>query len=152
VDETTIFLDQVSINSLFFQFKSLFMLWVSSFVGASTFKRSALGPRGFSYDRPHVHSGRVKTACVYMRLSSLQPVWTPLLNEKIKKKQGLTLLNLVFCKMYVHWRERQHEEVSELVGEEPNVVDSIMQCGLLKFFLCPFMWAQPRILNALVDY
>jgi hypothetical protein len=27
-----------------------------------------------------------------------------------------------------------------------------MQCGLLKFFLCPFMRAQPRILNALVDY
>jgi hypothetical protein len=29
---------------------------------------------------------------------------------------------------------------------------SLMQCGLLKFFLCPFMWAQPRLLNALVDY
>jgi hypothetical protein len=27
-----------------------------------------------------------------------------------------------------------------------------MQCGLLKFFLCPFMRAQPRILNALVEY
>ena len=28
---------------------------------------------------------------------------------------------------------------------------TLMQCGLLKFFLCPFMWAQPRLLNALVD-
>jgi hypothetical protein len=27
-----------------------------------------------------------------------------------------------------------------------------MQCGLLKFFLCPFMRAQPRLLNDLVDY
>jgi hypothetical protein len=27
-----------------------------------------------------------------------------------------------------------------------------MQCGLLKFFLCPFMCAQPRLLNALIDY
>jgi hypothetical protein len=31
-------------------------------------------------------------------------------------------------------------------------VAALMQCGLLKFFLCPFMRAQPRLLNALVDY
>jgi hypothetical protein len=54
--------------------------------------------------------------------------------------------------MYVHWREREHEEVSELVGEDPNVVAALMQCGLLKFFLCPFMQTQPRLLNALVNY
>lgn len=54
--------------------------------------------------------------------------------------------------MYIHWREREHEEVSELVGEDPNVVATLMQCGLLKFFLCPFMWAQPRLLKALVDH
>jgi hypothetical protein len=54
--------------------------------------------------------------------------------------------------MYVHWREIEHEEVNELVGEDPNVVATLMQCGLLKFFLCPFMRAQPRLLNALVDY
>jgi hypothetical protein len=54
--------------------------------------------------------------------------------------------------MYVHWREREHEEVSELVGEDTNVVVSLMQCRLLKFFLCPFMRTQPRLLNALVDY
>jgi hypothetical protein len=35
---------------------------------------------------------------------------------------------------------------------DPNVVATLMQCGLLKFFLCPFMQAQPRLLNALVDY
>jgi hypothetical protein len=44
-----------------------------------------------------------------------------------------------------------HEDISALVGEDPNVVASLMQCGLLKIFLCPFMRAQPRILNALVD-
>ena len=54
--------------------------------------------------------------------------------------------------MYVHWKEREHEEVNELVGEDPNDVATLMQCGLLKFFLCPFMWAQPRLLNSLVDY
>jgi hypothetical protein len=54
--------------------------------------------------------------------------------------------------MYVHWREREHEDISALVGEDPNVVAALMQCGLLKLFLCPFMRAQPRLLNALVDY
>jgi hypothetical protein len=56
------------------------------------------------------------------------------------------------CKMYMHWREIEHEDTSVLVGEEPNIVVALMQCGLLKFFLCPFMRTQPRILNALVDY
>jgi hypothetical protein len=28
----------------------------------------------------------------------------------------------------------------------------LMQCDLLKFFLCPFMHAQPRLPNALIDY
>jgi hypothetical protein len=35
---------------------------------------------------------------------------------------------------------------------DPNVVAMLMQCGLLKLFLCPFMRAQPRLLNALIDY
>jgi hypothetical protein len=54
--------------------------------------------------------------------------------------------------MYVHWREREHEEVSELVAGDPNVVAMLMQCGLLKLFHCPFMQVQPRLLNALVNY
>ena len=54
--------------------------------------------------------------------------------------------------MYVQWREREHEAVSELVAADPNVVAVLMQCGLLKFFLCPFMRTQPRLLNDLIDY
>jgi hypothetical protein len=54
--------------------------------------------------------------------------------------------------MYVHWREREHKEVNELVREDPNAMATLMQCGLLKLFLCPFMWAKPRLLNALVEY
>jgi hypothetical protein len=54
--------------------------------------------------------------------------------------------------MYVHWRERENEEISALVGEDPSVVSTLMQCGLLKLFLCPFMRAQPRLLNSLIDY
>jgi hypothetical protein len=54
--------------------------------------------------------------------------------------------------MYVQWREREHEVVSELVAADPNVMAVLMQCSLLKFFLCPFMHAQPRLLNALIDF
>jgi hypothetical protein len=54
--------------------------------------------------------------------------------------------------MYVHWREREHEDISALVGEDFNVVVALMQCGLLNFFLCPFMREQPRLLNSLVEY
>jgi hypothetical protein len=55
-------------------------------------------------------------------------------------------------RMYVQWREREHKEISELVVADANVVAVLMQCGLIKFFLCPFMHAQPRLLNTLIDY
>jgi hypothetical protein len=54
--------------------------------------------------------------------------------------------------MYVHWREREHEDIDSLVAEDPASLTALAQCGLLKFFQCPFMRAQPRLLNALVDY
>jgi hypothetical protein len=54
--------------------------------------------------------------------------------------------------MYVHWREREHEAISELVAGDLNGMAALMQCGLLKFFLCPFMRLQQRLLNALIDY
>ena len=52
----------------------------------------------------------------------------------------------------MHWREREHEAAFEAVAADPNVMAALTQCGLVKFFLCPFMRAQPRLLNALVDY
>ena len=54
--------------------------------------------------------------------------------------------------MYVHWREREHEEFDFLFSEDPNVFVVLSQCGLLKFFQCLFMRAQPKLLNALIDY
>jgi hypothetical protein len=44
-------------------------------------------------------------------------------------------------RMYVQWREREHEASNELVAADPNVVAVLTQCGLVKFFLCPFMCA-----------
>jgi hypothetical protein len=54
--------------------------------------------------------------------------------------------------MYVQWREREHEAISELVVGDLNVMAVLMQCGLLNLFLCPFMHTQPRLLNSLIDY
>jgi hypothetical protein len=54
--------------------------------------------------------------------------------------------------MYVHWREREHEDIDVLVDEDPDALVALLQCGLLKFFHFPFMREQPRLLNALVDY
>jgi hypothetical protein len=54
--------------------------------------------------------------------------------------------------MYVHWREREHEEIDFLVSEDPASIVVLSQCLLLKFLQCLFMRAQPRLLNALIDY
>jgi hypothetical protein len=54
--------------------------------------------------------------------------------------------------MYVHWREREHEDIDSLVSEDPTSLVVLYQCGLLKYFQCPLMREQPRLLNALVDY
>jgi hypothetical protein len=54
--------------------------------------------------------------------------------------------------MYVHWREREHEELDILVEEDPMDISSLKQCGLWKFFQFPFMRAQSRLLNTLLEY
>jgi hypothetical protein len=54
--------------------------------------------------------------------------------------------------MYVHWREREHEDLDVLVKDGPVVVSTLKQCGLWKLFQCSFMRAQPRFINALVEY
>jgi hypothetical protein len=61
-------------------------------------------------------------------------------------------MTLSFCRMYVHWREMEHEEIYFLVLEDPVHIVVLSHCGLLKFFQCLFMRAQPRLLNALIDY
>jgi hypothetical protein len=92
-------------------------------------------------DRPRVPVGRVKTTHVYMQLSLKQHAWTPLFIEKRTKYPTNPLELCCVGRMYVQWREREHEAISELVAGDPSVVAVLMQCGLLKFFLCPFMRA-----------
>jgi hypothetical protein len=71
---------------------------------------------------------------VYTLLSALQPAWTLPFNVKKIKKARVNPPELGFCRMYVHWREREHEDISVLVDEDPNAVATLMQCGLLNFF------------------
>jgi hypothetical protein len=69
------------------------------------------------------------------------------------KIQDLTSsMNLSFDMMYVHWRERENEDIDMLVDEDPASMATLRQCSLWKFFQCPFMREQPRLLNALVEY
>jgi hypothetical protein len=89
---------------------------------------------------------------MYMRLCPIQPAYTLKNVKKFKNARFNSPLKLSFCKMYVHWREREHEDIDSLVAEDLSTLTALAQCGLLKFFQCPFMWAQPRLLNALVDY
>jgi hypothetical protein len=90
----------------------------------------------------HVHATVAYTARMY----------PPLLMEKQTKRSIDPPLPCFFGRMYVQWREREHEAISELVAADSNVVAVLMQCGLLKFFLCPFMHTQQRLLNFLIDY
>jgi hypothetical protein len=72
--------------------------------------------------------------------------------ENFEKQEFNSLLNLSFCRMYVHWGEREHEDIDLLVDEDPVAMDALRKCSLWKFFRHPFMQEQPRLLNSLVDY
>jgi hypothetical protein len=91
---------------------------------------------------PHVHTTVTSTSGVY----------PPFVVKNKPKESTDPPSPCCVGRMYVQWREREHEEINELIAADPNVVAMLMQCGLLKFFLCPFMRAQPRLLNDLIDY
>jgi hypothetical protein len=67
-------------------------------------------------------------------------------------KQGTNLKNFLCNRMYVHWREREHEELDIFVEEDPGAIFMLKQSGIWKFFQWPFMRAQPRLLNHLIEY
>jgi hypothetical protein len=50
----------------------------------------------------------------------------------------------------LEWREREHEDEDYFVGNDPGTVNSLRQCGLLKFFKIQGMRAQLRLLEYLV--
>jgi hypothetical protein len=38
------------------------------------------------------------------------------------KRERVNSPNFAFYRMYVHWREREHEEIDFLVSEYPDVI------------------------------
>jgi hypothetical protein len=103
----------------------------------SPFKGSALVTRGLSRDSPRVPARTIKTARGYPRLSPLQPAGYPPRNQKLVCKVLIShffFFSFVVDRMYVHWREREHEAANEAVAADPVVMAALTQCGLVKFF------------------
>ena len=51
----------------------------------------------------------------------------------------------------VYWKERGHEDLNTQALNDPNFLEALRACGLLKFFLTPGMEAQPKLLRYLIS-
>jgi len=51
----------------------------------------------------------------------------------------------------VDWKEREHKYVDTQVMNDPNCLNSLKDCGILKFFLTLGMQAQPELLQYLIS-
>ena len=51
----------------------------------------------------------------------------------------------------VNWKEREHEDVDTQEMNDPNSLEALRTCGLLKFFLTLGMRAQPKFLHYLIS-
>jgi hypothetical protein len=52
----------------------------------------------------------------------------------MEKFKILTPFFLEFCRMFVQWREHEHEDVDNVVVEDDDAMNSLRQCGMYKFF------------------
>ena len=55
-------------------------------------------------------------------------------------------------RMTITWREREHAAVDSEVMNDPQALDALRGCGLLKFFKLPNMKANVRLLELLISY
>lgn len=51
----------------------------------------------------------------------------------------------------VDWKEIEHEDVDTQTMNDPNCLEYLRDCGLLKFFLTPGMQAQPKLIRYLIN-
>ena len=56
------------------------------------------------------------------------------------------------CRMVLEWREREHEDVEEVVWGVLMAQQDLRACGLYKFWYLGGLRAKPRLLQMLVDY
>ena len=53
--------------------------------------------------------------------------------------------------MVIEWKEREHGEEDEMAMENEACMNALKKCGLKKFFLTPYLRAQPELLEYLVS-
>jgi len=53
--------------------------------------------------------------------------------------------------MVIEWKEREHDAVDALAIEDEACMDALRDCGLKKFFLTPYLRAQPELLRFIID-
>lgn len=51
----------------------------------------------------------------------------------------------------VEWKEREHDSMDALAIEDEDCMDTLRNCGLKTFFLMPYVWAQPELLQYLIN-
>lgn len=51
----------------------------------------------------------------------------------------------------VGWKEWEHDDVNTQALNDPNSLEALRACGLLKFFLTLGMQAQPKLLQYLIS-
>ena len=49
--------------------------------------------------------------------------------------------------MVIEWKEREHGEEDEMAIENEACMTALKNCGLKKFFLTPYLRAQPELLK-----
>jgi hypothetical protein len=54
--------------------------------------------------------------------------------------------------MVIEWREKEHEDIEHEVLDNPEELENLQQCGLRKYYECPNMRAQKRLLQLLISY
>lgn len=52
----------------------------------------------------------------------------------------------------VDWKEREHEDIDIQEMVEPNSLNALRNCGLLKFLLTPSLQAQAKLLHYLISF
>lgn len=60
------------------------------------------------------------------------------------------MLDVLAGNKMLEWKEREHELNDQVALGDQDTMDALRNCGLLKFFRCPGMQAQPMLLERLV--
>jgi hypothetical protein len=119
VDETNFRSDQVSTNASLLHFNSSIYAFIFVFEGAHSPKKSGPACTRVVQGQPtYVLRKKTLCPCTYTTEAKTTRVHPQKLGKKFKM-QELTPFYFPWNMMYVHWREREHEDIDALVEEDP---------------------------------